>query len=94
MTLIQLVLNSIPIYTMQSALLPLGVCTKIDKAVRNFIWGSSQDKKGIPLLRWQKIILSKENGGLGIKKMRNMNVALMAKLGWRLLAKKDSRGVR
>ena len=27
----------------------------------------------------------RENGGLGIKKMRNMNLAFLAKMGWRLI---------
>ena len=29
---------------------------------------------------------AKENGGLGIRSMRNLNIALMVKLGWRFLS--------
>ena len=39
-------------------------------------------KKKICVVRWEKITLSKEYGGLGIKQMHYMNLALMAKLGW------------
>ena len=31
----------------------------------------------------------KQEGGLGIKKMRDLNMALMAKLGWRLITDTD-----
>ena len=46
-------------------------------------------KKKISLVRWEKITLSKEYGGLGIKQMHYMNLALMAKLGWRLLTEQN-----
>lgn len=36
-TLANSVLNSIPIYVMQSAILPVGICKEIDKRVRQFI---------------------------------------------------------
>ena len=89
-TLAQSVRNSIPLYTMQSALLPLGMLSAIDKKVRQYIWGSSEDRKGISLVSWKEITRSKEHEGLGIKQMHCMNVALMAKLGWRLLMERDN----
>ena len=45
-------------------------------------------KKGISLVSWEKITLSREHGVLGIKQIHN--VALMAKLGWRLLMDRNS----
>ncbi|GLT51745.1 hypothetical protein SLA2020_251340 [Shorea laevis] len=38
--LIQSVTSAIPIYTMQSALLPSATCLAIDRINRNFLWGS------------------------------------------------------
>ncbi|CAN1165251.1 Putative ribonuclease H protein At1g65750 [Linum perenne] len=40
-TLASSVLNSIPSYVMQTAFLPLSLCDKIDRKIRNFIWGST-----------------------------------------------------
>ena len=77
------ILTTIPIYSMKSTLLHVALCNNIDQKVRNFIWGSSQEKKKVHLVRWEIVTNTKENGGLGIQ---NINIAFMAKLGWRLTA--------
>ena len=53
--------------------------------MRDFLWGSSTGGK-IYLLNWDSVTQGKDHGGLGIKRMHNMNLAFMAKLGWRLLS--------
>ena len=69
--LAQAVLTTIPLYPMQSTMLHVSLCTAIYKKVRRFIWGSSQGRKKIHLVNWDVVTQSKENGGLGIKKMRD-----------------------
>ena len=64
--LTQAVLNSTPIYKMQSTFLPTSLFHAIDKKVRNFIWGGTQDKSWIDLVKWDTLIRSKKIGGLGI----------------------------
>ncbi|XP_019152396.1 PREDICTED: uncharacterized protein LOC109149189 [Ipomoea nil] len=83
--LTQSVLNAIPSYAMQTMFLPKGVCDAIDKTTRNFLWGGDGTKRKTSLVNWDTVTLPKEEGGLGIKSMRNMNLALLAKLGWRIL---------
>ena len=61
------------------------LCNNIDQKVRNFIWGSSQEKKKVHIARWEIVTNTKEIGGLGIRSTRNINIAFMAKLGWRLI---------
>lgn len=56
----------------------------MDKVKRDFLWGSTSDKKRMHLVGWSKILKSKEEGGLGIQATRAKNVALLAKLKWRL----------
>ena len=75
-------LTSIPIYVMQSDLLLVGVCDNRDKLVRNFIWGHMGTSRGIHLLNWDTVTLDKAQGGFGIRSMRKMNIAMLAKLGW------------
>ncbi|KAL7169819.1 hypothetical protein ACSBR2_034787 [Camellia fascicularis] len=89
-TLIQAVSSAIPAYTMQTNALPKKVCDEIDKLNRNFLWGDTPEKKKIHLVKWDKVCQSKNAGGLGIKKARDQNLALLTKLGWKLLNKKDS----
>lgn len=48
------------------------------------------EKKKLHLVGWNKIIKPKEEGGLGIQQARAKNIALLAKLNWRLYHEKDS----
>jgi hypothetical protein len=45
LTLINYVTASIPIYSMQTARLPMSLCQDIDKVNRNFLWGDIEGKK-------------------------------------------------
>ena len=84
-TLAKSVLSTSPIYHMQSTYLLATLCNNIDNRLRNFIWGSSQDRRKIHLANWETMMAVKGRGGLSIRRMRNLNLAFMAKLGWRLL---------
>lgn len=84
-TLAQEVLSTLPLYGMQTTAFPLGVCLQIEKLIRNFIWGGNGDNRRTSLVRWEEVVKMKHNGGLGIKCMNDMNKALLAKLGWRLI---------
>ena len=88
--LVKSVLTTSPNYVMQGAVLPVHLCEKIDKINRDFLWGSSVYKKKLHLVGWSKIIMSKEDGGLGIQQARAKNIALLAKLNWRLYHEKDA----
>ena len=38
---------------------------------------------------WQKVTKTKEEGGLGLQTARGRNIALLAKLNWRLHIEQD-----
>ncbi|XP_031111969.1 uncharacterized protein LOC116015942 [Ipomoea triloba] len=84
-TLVQSVLTSIPYYTMQTTLLPKGVVLAIERITRDFLWGSKEGERKCHLVKWEVLTKSKEFGGLGIRKLEPMNLAFLAKLGWRLI---------
>lgn len=88
--LAQAVLSYIPLYGMQTTAFLAGVCLHIEKLIRSFIWGGHGDSKSISLVRWEEVVKTKHNGGLGIRCMRDMNNALLAKLGWRLINETDA----
>ena len=88
--LIKSVMAAIPNYVMQGAALPIHLCEKLDKVNNDFLWGSSMDKRKLHLVGWSKIIRPKDEGGLGIQAARAKNIALLAKLNWRLYQDKDS----
>ena len=62
----------------------------MDRVNRNFLWGTTNEKRKIHLVGWNKIIKSKEEGELGIQAARGKNIALLAKLNWRMFQEKES----
>ena len=88
--LVKSVMTAIPNYVMQGATLPIHLCEKIDKINKDFLWGSTMEKKKLHLVGWNKIIKSKDEGGLGIQATRARNIALLAKLNWWLYQEKDA----
>ena len=84
-TLIKSSSGAIPDYVMQGALLPSKVCKEIDRENRNFLWGSTPEKRKMHLVNWDTVTWPKDHGGLGILETRPRNLALIAKLNWKLL---------
>ena len=67
-TLTKSALATIPSYVMQAMKLPTSICYKIDQVCGQFIWGSSDSKRKIHLLSWDRICRREEEGGLGFRK--------------------------
>ena len=93
-TLTKSVISSIPVHTMSTIALPASTLGQLDKIARSFIWGSSEGNRKQHLIAWDKICTPKREGGLGIRKAKEMNVALLGKLGWRLLNTHEALWVR
>lgn len=60
------------------------ICDKLNKINRDFLWGSTSEKRKMHLVGCNKIVKPKEEGGLGIQEARAKNIALLAKLNWRM----------
>ncbi|KAJ9566154.1 hypothetical protein OSB04_002120 [Centaurea solstitialis] len=48
-----------------------------------FFWGAQDGSRKICWVAWEKILNSKENGGLGIGSLRTQNLAFLTKWWWR-----------
>lgn len=79
------VLSVIPLYPMQTFILLIGLCLKIEQLSRNFFWGGHGSKRKVSLVVWNVVVKKKECGGLGLRFLHEMNLAFLAKLGWRML---------
>ncbi|XP_028056650.1 uncharacterized protein LOC114260679 [Camellia sinensis] len=80
-TLIQYVTSAIPSYNMQTMEIPRRVCDEMDRLNCNFLWGDTDSRKKVHLVNWESVCISKAKGGLGIRKARDQNAALLTKLG-------------
>ena len=94
LVLTQAVTSTIPNYTMQCTEFPSKILQGVDRLNRNFLWGSSENKKKVHLVGWNKITRSKEERGLGLQAAKQKNTALLAKLNWRFHSEKPALWVR
>ncbi|KAB2635258.1 hypothetical protein D8674_025792 [Pyrus ussuriensis x Pyrus communis] len=51
--------------------------------MKGFLWEGVEEGKKNHLVKWEIVIKSKEEGGLGVGNLRNQNEALLAKWLWR-----------
>jgi hypothetical protein len=78
--LINSVMSSLPTYLMCTLSLPKTVIETIDKFRKNCLWrGSDINAKGYNLAAWDKVLMPKSKGGLGIKDLQLQNEALLMK---------------
>lgn len=89
-TLIHAILSTIPLYAMQTSVLPISLCNELHRLIRNFLWGSSSEVRKIHNVSWSVVTKPKEYRGLNVKPSRIINQAFLLKLGWRLITQTSS----
>nr|KYP32892.1 Putative ribonuclease H protein At1g65750 family [Cajanus cajan] len=85
--LIKSVVSSLLVYSMQVNWLPKGLCSDLEKSMRRFLWANKDRFQA--LVGWDLVTTDKGVGGLGIKDLRLMNLALLGKLIWSMLHDHD-----
>ena len=88
--LIKVVAQAIPTYTMSAFQLPLKLCEELDGLCARFWWGQVGNERKIHWKSWDKLTLSKKDGGMGFQDLRVFNLGMLAKQGWRLLKDTNS----
>lgn len=83
--LVTSVLAALPSYYFSYFFVPKWVIKSIDKVRRNLLWKGKEKIGGGCLMKWNNIYNNKDQGGLGILNLRELNQALLGKWRWRLL---------
>ncbi|KAG5632295.1 hypothetical protein H5410_004012 [Solanum commersonii] len=83
LTLINLILDSLPTYMMSVFPIPQIVIDRLDKIIRKNLWQGNSEKKSYNLVKWDVVTVGKRQGRLGIKNLKNQNKALRMKWPWR-----------
>lgn len=81
-TLIKELVTSIPIYAMQTTLLPYKISHQIDKMSCNFLWGDTAHHQGCHTVKWETVTLPIEANGLEIPSTRHRNRAILMNQAW------------
>lgn len=85
------VAQMIPSYTMSCFLIPKTLCQEIEKLMNACWWKtSSNSNKPIRWLSWNKMCMSKKNGGLGFRDLHGFNLSLLGKQCWSLISRPDA----
>ena len=72
-----------PIYFMSLFYLPRKVRLRLEKIQRDFLWGGGALIQKPHLVRWNLVCLEKRKGGLSVRNLALMNIALLSKWNWR-----------
>ncbi|KAK4709107.1 hypothetical protein R3W88_030032 [Solanum pinnatisectum] len=83
-TLVKSSLSHMETHVMQYIRLPCSISKAIDRIQRNFVWGTTDVRKKLHMIKWDIVIKDRNSGGLGVQISRTRNEALLTKLAWRL----------
>ena len=70
--------------------LPKATAKKLTNAIAQFWWSPGGSTRGMHWKSWDKVCVSKEEGGLGFKDITDFNTALLGKQLWRLIEKPNT----
>lgn len=53
--------------------------------MKGYWWGQINQERKLSWINWSQMWKSEADGGLGFGELENLNLALLAKQGWRLM---------
>ncbi|CAJ2632329.1 unnamed protein product [Trifolium pratense] len=89
LVLLKSVLTSLPVYALSFFKAPSSIISSIESLFIKFFWGGCEDSRKISWVSWKSVCLRKEYGGLGVRQLREFNIALLGKWCWRMLVDRE-----
>ncbi|GKC76206.1 putative gag-pol polyprotein [Tanacetum coccineum] len=92
--LIRSVLSSMDIYWASVFILPSRIVHDLEQLMRGFLWCQGEMKKGKAKVAWDSVCMPKHEGGLGIRRIEDFNISLMATHIWSIFTHRESLWVK
>lgn len=83
-------MSNLPIYYLSLFRIPTGVAKEIERMQSAFLWGGSDLRRKVHMVRWEVVTKNKKLGGLGLRKMSTFNQCLLLKWWWRFGAENQT----
>lgn len=90
LVLLKSVLSYLPVYALSFFKAPSGIVSSIESIFNNKFLGGRADHRKIIWVDWKSVCRSQEVGGLGVRRIKEFNLALLGKWCWRVLVDRDS----
>lgn len=84
--LIKSVINSLANFWMAAFRLPSGCIKEIEKLCSEFLWSGPELNGRKIKVAWSDVCRTKQEGGLGLRKLKETNLVSCLKLVWRILS--------
>lgn len=88
--MIKSVLNSILIFYLSFFKIPKKVIEILVRLQRRFLWGAGVDEFKTAWVKWETVCLPNYHGGLGVRDLELINMALLGKWKWSMLQEDDT----
>ena len=92
--LIKSVISSLANFWMQAFKLSGSCLREIESLCSAFLWSGPDLRTSKAKVCWKDVCLSKQEGGLGVRSLKEMNTVLCLKLIWRIKSSKESLWVK
>jgi hypothetical protein len=69
---------------------PVALLKDLEKSIRNFIWSGDIDKRKLVTVSWENVCRPYTQGGLNIRSLTKLNLALNLHLCWKLFNSQSS----